>query len=333
MTRLPFVYGWLALGATACGQSVATTPPPRSPAEPTLTVRAETLTTAITVHGVLQARQQAEISTRMMARVSEVPVEVGARVRAGEPLLRLGTDDVTANRLKAAAAQAAARAARDEAARQLARMDTLLQADAVSQVQRDQAALALSQADAHVAVAEAAVREVETAAGYATIVAPFSGTVVARYVDPGDLANPGMPLLLFQSEGQRDVVLAVPPDVAANLRAGDTLAVSTPDDRRAAARIRAIASGADPRTGTVEVLAAAPAEWPTGIAVTALVPAGTHVGIAIPLPSIVRRGQLTGVRLATPDGAVLRWVRLGRSTPDQRVEVLTGLTPGELVIQ
>ena len=109
--------------------------------------------------------------------------------------------------------------------------------------------------------------------------------------------------------------------------------MTAPGGRRAAAGVRAIASGADPRTGTVEVRAAAPAEWPTGIAVTALVPAGTHQGIAIPWSSVVRRGQLTGVRLATPDGAVLRWVRLGRSTPDQRVEVLTGLEPGEQVIQ
>ncbi len=333
MNRLPVVYGFLALGAAACGQSVASTPAARPPAEPTLTVQAETLATTIAVSGVVQARQRAEISTRMMARVTQVLVEVGTRVRAGEPLLRLGTEDVSANRLRAEAALAAARAGRDEAARQLARMDTLLTADAVSQVQRDQARLTLSQAEAQFALAEAAVREVETAAGYATIRAPFTGAVVARQVDAGDLASPGMPLLLVESDGPRDVVLGVPADLVANLHTGDTLSVATPDGRRTAARIRAIASGADPRTRTVEVQAIAPADWPSGIAATAFVSAGTHVGVAVPWSAIVRRGQLTGVRLATTDGAVLRWVRLGRSTTDQRVEVLSGLEPGEQVLQ
>jgi len=333
VNRLPAVYGFLALGAAACGQSMATTPPARAPEEPTLTVAAETLATTFTVPGVVQARQHAEISTRMMARVTAVLVEVGAKVREGEPLLRLGTEDVSADRLKAEAAWTAAKAARDEAARQAARMDTLVVVDAVSPVQRDQAHVALSQAEAQLALAVAARREVETAAGYATIRAPFTGAVVARHVDAGDLASPGMALLEFDSDGPRDVVLGVPADLAAHLRTGAALAVTTPDGRQTAARIRAIAAGADPRTRTVEVRAAVPADWPSGTTATAFVPEGTHLGIAVPWSSIVRRGQLTGVRLATPGGAVLRWVRLGRSTGAQQVEVLSGLEPGELVIQ
>ena len=240
MNRLPAVYGFLALGAAACGQSMATTPPARQPEEPTLTVAAETLATTFTVPGVVQARQHAEISTRMMARVTAVLVEVGAKVREGEPLLRLGTEDVSANRLKAEAAWTAATAARDEAARQAARMDTLVVVDAVSPVQRDRAHVALSQAEAQLALAVAARREVETAAGYATIRAPFTGAVVARHVDAGDLASPGMALLEFESDGPRDVVLGVPADLAANLRTGAALAVTTPDGRRTAATIRAI---------------------------------------------------------------------------------------------
>jgi multidrug efflux pump subunit AcrA (membrane-fusion protein) len=117
VNHLPVVYGFLALGAAACGQSAASTPPVRPPDEPALTVRAETLATTLAVPGVVQARQHAEISTRMMARVTAVLVEVGARAHAGEPLLRLGTEDVSADRLKAEAAWAAASAARDEAAR------------------------------------------------------------------------------------------------------------------------------------------------------------------------------------------------------------------------
>jgi multidrug efflux pump subunit AcrA (membrane-fusion protein) len=45
----------------------------------------------------------------------------------------------------------------------------------------------------------------------------------------------------------------------------------------------------------------------------------------------VRRGQLTGVRVVAGDRTVLRWVRLGRTLGD-RVEVLSGLEPGERIM-
>jgi len=296
----------------------------------TYTVTADSVETTIAVEGTVHARHRAEISTRLMARVSEVPVEIGTAVRAGQTLIRLGIEDVAANRAKAEAAVTVARAARDEAARQAARMDTLLAADVVAQVQRDQAHLGLTQAESQLAMAEATLREVETAAGYARITAPFDGVVVARSVDPGDLAAPGMPLLSLESGGAREVVLAVGPEGAAGLADGQTIEVRTRDGRSAQGTVRAIAGGADPMTRTVEVRVAVPADWETGVSVTAFVPTGTRVAVTIPRDAVVRRGQLTGVEVVSGDMRLLRWVRLGRTLGD-RVEVLSGLDAGEQI--
>jgi RND family efflux transporter MFP subunit len=265
-----------------------------------------------------------------MARVTEVPVELGSLVRTGQTLIRLGVEDVAANRAKAEAAVTVARATRDEAARQAARMDTLLAEDVVAQVQRDQAHLGRTQAESQLAMAEATLREVETAAGYARIVAPFDGVVVARSVDPGDLAAPGMPLLVVESAGPREVVLAAGVEIAQGLRAGQTVPVTSRDGRTTDGRIRAIAGGADPATRTVDVRVAVPDDWPSGVSVTAFLPAGMRAGVSVPAAAIVRRGQLTGVRVVTEGGVVLRWVRLGRTLGD-RVEVLSGLEVGERV--
>lgn len=323
----------LALGLAACSSGSAT-PAPKAPStEPALTVRAETLATAIPVNGIVTARRRAEIATRMMARIAEVPVDIGTRVHRGEPLIRLGGEDVAAGLAKAGAAVDAAQAARDEAARQAARMDTLLAADAVSQVQRDQARLGLAQADAQLTLAQATRREAETAARYATIVAPFDGAVVTRTVDAGDLATPGAPLLTLESVGPRDAVLDVPVDLALRLRTGTVVRVLSDDGRAADARVRAVAAGADGRTRTVEVRAVLPADWPTGLSVTGLIPAGAHLGIAIPASAVVRRGQLTGVRVETAEGASLRWVRLGRTLDSDRVEILTGLEAGDRILR
>ncbi|MBE0594348.1 MAG: efflux RND transporter periplasmic adaptor subunit [Gemmatimonadales bacterium] len=324
----------LTLGALACGGDE-----PRSPdqtldtPEQTLTVQTEQLTATMPVEGTVAARHRTEITTRMMARITSLPVEVGTRVSAGQVLVRLGTEDIAANRAKAEAAVTATQAGTDEARRHAARMDTLFAQDVVAQVQRDQAHLGLAQAESQLALARATLREVETASSYATIEAPFSGAVVARYVDPGDVAAPGMPILVLEDNEPRDAVLAVPADLAAGLRRGTTARVTTADGRTAQAPIRAISAGADPMTRTVEVRAELPADWPTGVSVTGLVPAGTFDGVAIPSSAVIRRGQLTGVKVLTDDGVAVRWIRLGRTLEgDERVQVLSGLEPGDRIV-
>jgi RND family efflux transporter MFP subunit len=323
----------LTAGAVACGgDSQQETPAVETPAN-TVIVQAESLTAMMPVEGTVTARQRVEVTTRMMARITSLPVDVGSRVREGQTLVRLGTEDIAANRTKAEAAVTVSRAARDEAAKHATRMDTLLAQDAVAQVQRDQAHLQLTQAESQLQLATATLREVETAASYATIPAPFGGAIVARYYDAGDVAAPGMPILVIESTGPRDAVLAVPSDMAGELEVGRTVRVRAADGRAAEAPIRAIAGGADPWSRTVEVKAELPADWPTGVSVTALIPFGSIEGVAIPRTAVIRRGQLTGVRVVTADGVAVRWVRLGRTVDgDDRVQVLSGLEPGDRIV-
>jgi RND family efflux transporter MFP subunit len=320
------VTGLAACGGTEQEASERTALVPAS----TYTVTADSVAATVVVEGTVHARHRAEISTRTMARVAEVAVEIGSAVRAGQVLIRLGVEDVEASRARAEAAVTAARASRDEAARQAARMDTLLTQDAVARVQRDQAHLGLTQAESQIAMAEAGLREAETAAGYARIEAPFDGVVVARGVDAGDVAAPGMQLLVIESAGAREAVLAVPPELVDGLSEGAALEVASRDGRTVVGTVRAIAGGADPATRTVEVRVVLPAEWATGISVSAFVPTGRRFAVTIPVGAVVRRGQLTGVQVIQGDALSLRWVRLGRTLGD-RIEVLSGLEAGERI--
>ena len=331
MKKLTALLG-LTLAVSACGEHAAEARDVTPPAMPDSTevVRATTLPVLSPVEGSVQARRRAEISTRMMARVVEVPVEIGATVGRDRTLVRLGTDDVAAGRAKAEAGVRVARAARDEAARHVARMDTLFALDVVPLVQRDQARLALVQAESQLEVAEATLREATIASGYARIPAPFAGRVVSRTVDVGDMANPGMPLLVLESTGPRDAVLAVPVELARALSEGDVVAVTRPAGTSADGRIRAVAAGADPRTRTVEVRVEVPADWPTGTHVAGLVPSGSRSAVTVPVSAVVRRGQLTGVRVVSEQGTGIRWIRLGRTLGD-RVEVLSGLRDGDRI--
>lgn len=330
-----------AVAMLSCGRADADDiAPERTPVAEngkTLTVRSDTVRNAVPVHGTVRGVRQASVSTRMMARVTGVEVEVGARVAAGEVLVRLGLDDIAPNRTKAQAAVDAARAALAEAERHAARMDTLYRQDAVAGVQRDQARLQVTQAASQVAMAEASLEEVETAEEYAAVRAPFAGAITSRSVNVGDLASPGMPLFVVEGTGPREAILAVPADLALRLNAGDGVRVVTATGREELAPIRAVASGADPRTRTVEVRVTLPPDWPTGVAVTAFIPGETRRAVTIPVSAVVRRGQLTGVRVVTERGPVLRWIRLGRAVTsdsgDEAVEVLSGLETGERIVQ
>ena len=323
----------LALVAAACSGPAeeAHTAPPAPAVESEVLARVP-VPVLTPVDGSIQARERAEISTRMMARIADVPVEIGARVRRGETLVRLGTSDVAAGRAKAEAGVEVARAARDEAARNAARFDTLHQLDVVSLVQRDQARLALVQSEAALEVAQATLDEADVAVGYATITAPFAGAVVARYVDPGDLAAPGSPLVTLESDGARDAVLAVPVAQTADLAVGDTVVLERPDGTRASGTVRVVAAGAESKTRTVQVRVTAPEGWSTGASVRGLIPTGSRQSVTVPVEAVVRRGQLTGVRVESDGAAQLRWVRLGRALGD-RVEVLSGLEAGERIVR
>jgi hypothetical protein len=83
---------------------------------------------------------------------------------------------------------------------------------------------------------------------------------------------------------------------------------------------------------TVEVRVILPSDWPTGVSLSALVPTGTTRAVTVPASAVVRRGQLTGVRVVSAEGATLRWIRLGRTVDVDRVEVLSGLNPGDEIV-
>jgi len=338
-------YLFVLLIIPALGLATGCTDAPAEPAAgvaqhesaPTMAVARRQLPSYMSVNGRVAAQNQVEVATRMMARITAMPVEIGDFVQKGQVLVRLGNDDIEANRASATAAVEAATLAAEEARRHMARMDTLAAIDAVPTVQRDQARLQLTAAESQLVMAQSALRNVETAASYATIVAPFTGTVVSRHADPGDMAAPGVPLLVVQDQVAREGRIAVPASVREYMTSGTVVEVSAAGVTPVSAPVKSVSSGVDPMTGTVEIIVELPETWVPGTTLTAQLPVGSREGIAVPQSSIVRRGQLTGVRVANQDGAAVRWVRLGRRVPgdatdEPQVEILSGLSAGEQIV-
>ncbi|MCG5501400.1 efflux RND transporter periplasmic adaptor subunit [Ectothiorhodospira lacustris] len=135
--------------------------------------------------GSFAAVQGAELTTEVSGIVQEILFENGARVRAGEVLLRLDsrTDMAQLRRLEAAARLANLEL---ERARRLVRQNNISEAE----VQRRE-----SEAEQ----AAAAVQEQAARIQQKTLTAPFSGQLGIRRVNPGQFLSAGDPVVSLQA--------------------------------------------------------------------------------------------------------------------------------------
>jgi membrane fusion protein, multidrug efflux system len=190
------------------------------------------------------------------------------------------------------------------------------------------------QAGARIEQADAAVANARVALSYARIATPSDGVIVARTVEPGNVAAPGMPLLTIDEERYR-LEVAVPETEGGTLRIGQRGTVTIDALRRPLdAAITEILPAADPQSRTLTVRLDLPgsAALRSGLYGTARFGAGQRAALLLPRAAVGRRGQLERVFVVDQGNvARMRLVTTGKTYGD-RVEILSGLDPGERVV-
>ena len=183
-------------------------------------------------------------------------------------------------------------------------------------------------------MAEAAAAESQAMLGYCRVLAPFDGVITSKPADVGDLAMPGKPLL--QMEGRQSMRLEadVPESLVGNLAMGDELTASIPSvTNELSAAVAEISPAADSSTRSFLVKLDFPAMkgLRSGQFARVAIPSGEISGIFVPETAVVERGQMVMVFVAHNGRA---WMRLVRTGPvfHQRVQVLSGLNPGETIV-
>jgi RND family efflux transporter MFP subunit len=319
----------LVLGACARKPAPGSSERPRSAGTP-IAVTDTLITDAFEASGTAQPVRLATLSTKLMGTVMEVSVHEGDRVVADQLLMRLDARDLDAKRAQVEAGLAEASAVHQEAALHAARMRALYDDSAATKVQLDQAETGLARAEAGMAGARGMAAELAATASYAEVRAPFAGIVTRRFVDPGAFAAPGAPLATVEDAGMLRVTVSAAPDAVRGLRRGATIRAVVGDSAVGARVEGVVPAGAN--LYTVNALVPnSRGRFLSGSAATLALPRGTRRAILVPSAAIVRQGDLTGIRVATPGQATLRWVKLGRAEGDV-VEVLSGLSPGDSVL-
>ena len=318
--------------------------------------------------GYVTARREATVSAQITGTLIEVLIEEGEHVKAGQVLARL---DDTAQRAALAQAQAQLHSAESllvqyqaqlaQSERDLKRDEDLVERKLVSQQALEQARTQVETGAAQVQaqrkqieLSAAGVRSAQVQLDYCTVHAPFSGVVIAKAAQVGEIVSPFSAGGGFTRTGIGTLVdmdsLEIEVDVNEayinRVQPGQPVAsvLNAYPDWTIPSHVIAIIPTADRSKATVKVRIALEVKDPRivpdmGVRVSfleekkaAAAPAQPAVhGVLVPAAALRKDGAEQVVFVLKDRKARRRTVTLGSASGESR-QVLAGVSPGEAVI-
>jgi RND family efflux transporter MFP subunit len=333
IARLLAFAALLALGA--CKPEAEAPPPIR----PVLSVKAEVRTHEVLgpFAGSIQPRYSTDYSFRLFGRMVARPVNIGSIVRPGEELASIDPALQVQLERNAEAAVASAEAQLANATAEEARQRPLVERNITPQAQFDAVVQNREAAAANLVRARSSLQRARDQLSYTHLRADFAGIVTAVHLDAGQVVNVGQKILSVARPEVREAVIAVPPQLADKLAAGETFEIEVDVDgtKVRATAVRAVDPAADATTRTRNVylsLADPPDTFRLGI--TAQVSLSKPVSPRVDLPptALLERDGRTQVWTvdATTAKVALRDVTvLARGADTVSVD---GLKAGERVV-
>jgi RND family efflux transporter MFP subunit len=188
--------------------------------------------------------------------VRQILVRAGDRVRAGQPLIQIDPDKQQATVTATESQRLSREADLAFAKQQLARMQKLFEAGAVSRAELEQAETAHKNAEAQLAAVQSLIRENEVELQYYRVTAPSAGVVGDIPIRQGDRVTPSTIITTIDAPEGLEAYVNVPLERAMDLRPGLVVELLDSNDNVIASNpITFIASRADDATQTVLVKA------------------------------------------------------------------------------
>jgi membrane fusion protein (multidrug efflux system) len=273
--------------------------------------------------------QSAILYAKVSGYMRSISVDKGDQVRANQVLAVIESPE-TDKQYQAAVADAhnkeliANRAA------------TLVKKEMISQQDADKA-------EADAAVSKANLEQIGTLKSYEQLRAPFSGTVTARYSDPGALIQnaatsqtSALPVVEISETSRLRIYVYVDQAHAAYVRAGDAVTIldQAQPNLKLEARVTRTSGEIDPKTRTllVEIDVDNPHNRIlAGSFVQVELKVRTPQYIEIPSDALIVRGTQTVVAVVKPDDTVKFTQVVVADQTGESARLLTGLQEGEMV--
>jgi len=269
------------------------------------------------------------ISAEISARILDIPVRVGDRVKQGALLVRLEQQDAELARVREKAALTAVKAKLDLAEYELKRARSLSKKQAVSeqllkQRETERDTLLAEQQGQQAAYAQAR-RQIDKT----YIRAPFNAVVVERLARTGELANPGTALLRIVDIDNLELTAGLTPRQTRDLKRSFAAENSRAPEfvssgQRYALTLRTIIPVLDTRARTREARLRFSGKKPLPGTAGQLTWSSRQA--SLPADLISQRDGKLGVFIQTDNRA--RFIRLPQAKTGQPVTVMTTSEPG-----
>lgn len=285
------------------------------------------------VPGTVTAHQQVQLSSRLSGYIRAMSVRDGQAVKAGQLLFEVDPTNVLGQVQQAQAGLAEAESALTDARSNYYRFKALYAQQAIPEKQWDQVKSTYAMAQASVAAARGGVSTAQSQLRYARVRAPFSGIITRKFMQNGDLASPGQPILALADTSRLEVQCSVGGTLYRSLHIGQKIAVIA-DGKSISATVLDLVGAADAMTHTHMVKLGLPADstLQAGDYVRVEVPVTRRQAMVVPVAALLDRAGIPGVFVVDARGiARYRMVRPGQRTPEG-MEILSGLSTGETVV-
>ena len=282
----------------------------------------------LAANGNVAAWQEASIGAESNGlRLTDVRVNVGDVVKAGQVLATFSAETVQADvaQMRASLLEAQANAA--EAAANADRARSLQATGALSQQQIQQYTTAEKTAQARVEAAKATLNAQQLRLKYTQVVAPDSGVISARTATVGAVVGAGTELFRMVRKGRLEWRAEVTSTELRRIAPGAKVSVTAASGAAAEGTVRMVAPTVDPQTRNALVYVDLPAnsDFRAGMFARGEFALGSSDALTVPQEALVVRDGFSYVFVVGPELRVQqRKVQTGRRVAD-RVEVLSGL--------
>jgi RND family efflux transporter MFP subunit len=250
---------WAALPAAGLpaaepGASIAT--PLLARPLPADTIRAEasaSYSVATAYTGELSARRRSQLGFELPGRVTELLVDEGDEVAAGQELARLDAHSLEAQRDQVAASVAELEAQLRLAEITLSRRQGERREGVAAAAAVDESLASRDALQARLQSTRARLRQLTIDVERSVLVAPFAGSIAQRYVDEGRVLQAGSPVLDIVESARLEARVGVPQPLVRELVTGSVHELEIGGTQRKA-RVKSILPIVDARTRTVTVL-------------------------------------------------------------------------------
>ena len=294
----------------------------------TVRTQVQSVTPMLRTSGTLASRSEQTLSFRVAGLIGAVQVQDGEQVTAGTELARLNAEEIDAELTQAEA----------RLAETLRAVERLARLHGSGVIPLEQLQTAQTAAD----VARASVQAARFNQRHSIIRAPSDGRVLARYIEPNEMASPERPAFRFSASHSGWVMrLGLSDREVIQVNLGDTaeIRLSAYPERLFSGEVAQVAASASTGTGTFEAevrLLDVPPDlrlFSGMIGEIRILPGAAVPLLQLPLSALIAvQGQEAEVFVIGSDGRVSRRAVQLAGFDNEHVRIREGLQEGEWVV-